>query len=152
MTVNTTENAEIKRGNCAPLASAQSSHKKTNTHGVVFNSGGRLIRIVQLTDTLYISQYHRRAVSISIATALLWTVFRCDPSRAIHPKSKGHVDTVEAFVCRKRERIVTRRSCRPLKGAGCGDYKSDKREMMAGEGTGRAGRRPLKGNRVPLIA
>jgi hypothetical protein len=32
-----------------------------------------------------------------------------------------------------------------------GDYISGKREMAAGEGTGRAGRPPLIGNRVPLM-
>jgi hypothetical protein len=43
-------------------------------------------------------------------------------------------------------------SCRPHKGAGFGDLRSKRREMAAGEGTGMAGRPPLIGNRVPLIA
>jgi hypothetical protein len=54
-------------------------------------------------------------------------------------------------VCRNREQIVTRRSCLPHKGAGVGDKRSGKRDTVAGEGTGRAGRPPLVGNRVPLI-
>jgi hypothetical protein len=51
-----------------------------------------------------------------------------------------------------QERIITRRSSRPHKGAGCGEWRSERREMVAGEGTGRAGRPPLIGNTIPLIA
>jgi hypothetical protein len=42
-------------------------------------------------------------------------------------------------------------SCRPHMRAGCGDKKSERREMAAGEGTGMAGRPPLTANREPQM-
>jgi hypothetical protein len=46
----------------------------------------------------------------------------------------------------------TCKSCRPHKGAGVVTRGVRRSEMAAGEGTNMAGRPPLIGNRVPLIA